>query len=53
MDCDSVNIIVSSAAKVITAVGGLLAAFWAIYIADKANGFEQLGRLLGERASKK
>lgn len=31
MECDSVNVI-SLAAKVITMVGGLVAAFWAIYV---------------------
>jgi len=35
MDCDSFNVIVSLAAKIITTVGGLLAAFWAIYVYNR------------------
>ena len=32
MDCDSINVIVSVVAKVITTVGGLVAAFLVIYV---------------------
>jgi hypothetical protein len=35
MDCESVNVIASSAAKALTTVGVLVAAFWAIYVYNR------------------